>query len=301
VKVQLLLEMATLEKDQSNYSLAEQHLQDALDLLQEEPEHPLMGRVLSVFAILSHEQSLFDQAFTYYHRALDIVVRFGKTTEQGLLLSNLAGLYKNIGDRAKAIELYQKGLQLMITVDDQQNIGVIRANLGALYREQGELQLAVEEYKKALILHEQVGHQRFVGIVYGELGEAFYALGEFEQAQESFQKSIEICDENCPIASILFRATLALMRSEMGDMEQAYQLLVVDEQLISSNPLIHAKFLCRKAAILHQEKPEEALLCIENAEKIVSDLQLQRTSELSTLLQQTKKRCRSDSDTSGVK
>ena len=149
VKVQLLLEMATLEKDQSNYSLAEQHLQEALVLLQDEPEHPLMSRVLSVCAILSHEQSLFEQAFEYYNRALDIVVRFGKTTEHGLLLSNLAGLHKNIGDRAKAIELYQEGLQLMLQVDDQQNIGVIRANLGALYREEGELNLAVEEYKQA--------------------------------------------------------------------------------------------------------------------------------------------------------
>ena len=70
------------------------------------------------------------------------------------------------------------------------------------------------------------------GLTLGYLGILLYSQGKLDSAEEHFNKAISICDTVIPPAAGYFRAMLARIRSDQGELSEARALLDTAKQLI---------------------------------------------------------------------
>ena len=107
----------------------------------------------------------------------------------------------------------------------------------------------------------------------GNLGEVHIRIKEWDAAAQYLAMSIDICKSTLPTAAGAFSGSLAWICAKQGNLTEALKHIEYGEPLVAVYPLEHAKFLCRKAQILHwSNRSYTALEALGQAQQIKESL-----------------------------
>ena len=109
-------------------------------------------------------------------------------------------------------------------------------------------------------------------------------IKEWDEAVQYLNMSIEICKSTLPTAAGAFSGSLAWIYAKNGNATEALEHIQYGEPLVCVYPFEHAKFLCRKAQVLHwSNQPILAQEALEQAKTIKEGLHTEN-AELTQLL-----------------
>ena len=107
----------------------------------------------------------------------------------------------------------------------------------------------------------------------------------FEEAETAFRQAVHICERTLPPAAGSFRASLALLLSQLGQFEEVANLFEVGERQVRTIPAEYVRFLCKKGQACYMagdtEGSQEAL---KQAKQIAKDHHFSGQSEVSQSL-----------------
>jgi len=263
------------------------HYHQALVIHREVGNRRLEGFVLGDLGVIFMEQGNYPAAIAHYHQALAIHREVGNKRSEGTTLGNLGVVYQEQGSYPAALAHYQQALAIHREVGNKRSEGVVFGWLANVHKEQGNYPEAIALFQQALVIHREVGNKRTEGGDLGNLGDALLRQGRLEDAAHHLEAAISIGEETWPLAAGAFRASLALVHAQQGNIEAALSLLSAGERTLVDYPLEFGKFLCKKAHVcLLAGEREQADAALQQAQDIAKELNAKPDSELGTSIQE---------------
>jgi len=287
-----LLEAGILKQQEGLFFESRQFYEQAHQLFRTHGDGIQEGKALGHVANIVQIQGEHDRAVELYLEAIALHQKLGNRRFVGINLGNLGGAYNVQGEYDKAIDYYTQAIAIHEEVGNDRSLGISLGNLGTVYCSQRRFDEAIEHFSGAIEMARKTGSQRSLGFNLGNLGDALLALGELDKAEASLTQAIPITDKTFPVASGMFRGSLALLLAKKGGFERAAGLLEEGENRLQDHPQEHAVFLCKKGSVCHLSGDSagaaEALL---QAERLMSGLDIadesngaQAVAELKALL-----------------
>jgi predicted ATPase/Tfp pilus assembly protein PilF len=267
-----LSSLAMLLREQGATSGALQHLESALSIAQTNGHRMPQGSILGRLALLTAEGGEIPAALEYYHQALALARETGNRGEEGICTGNMTMLYFDLGEIKLALTHSQEALRISNEVGNQRGLGINLGHLARIHQHLGDTDKALALYSEALTIMRQTGELRTEGVTLGNLGLLMYSQGKLDSAEEHFNKAISICDMVIPPAAGHFRARLALLRSDQGELSEARALLDTAEQLIQQThwaALAEVCCICARVEFLAGDT-DTAIAYLSKAEAIVA-------------------------------
>jgi tetratricopeptide (TPR) repeat protein/serine/threonine protein kinase len=278
--------LGTIEQEESKYFEAEQCFRRSLEIYLKYRDRHGEASVIGNLGNVYREKGQLDRAVDYYTQAVDIASKIGSQQNEGVHLGNLGGVYREKGQHDRAVAYYSQAIAISIEIGDKSTEGINLGNLGNTYKVQGLYDRAVEHYKQAIAIGREVGNRRSEGINLGNLGDVFVEMGQIDKAEETFRKAISICDQSLPPAAGAFRASLALLLAQKGQLDESQELLKVGEPQVTTYPAEHAKFLSKKGqAQFLTGAPEAAVESHNEANEIADEYKLSDDFEVAQAIE----------------
>ena len=226
--------LALLYKAMGNYSCAEKHMDQALEIRRKVGENnPDFVTSLNNLAGLHKTMGRYTQAEPLYSKAMNIVRKeIGENNEYFAgCLNNLASLYKSIGNYTAAEPLYCKARDIWSNTKGEKHpdVAIFLSNLAELYYLMGRYSEAKTLYFQALdITRATLGeeHPQFARSL-NNLGSLYEAMGYYNEAEPRYRQSYEILREvfgenHAEVAASL--NNLAELCKVMGNYDEAERL-----------------------------------------------------------------------------
>jgi len=226
------------------------------------------------------------EALAHYEQALAIAREVGDRRSEGITLGNLALLHREQGCIPKALGHYKQSLAIAREVGARRSEASTLGNLAILHQEQSRIPEALDHFHQALVVAREVGNGRSEGAALGNLGDLLLSQGDLLGAESHLQDAIAISDQAFLIGAGAFRGSLALIRAQQGDFDEARSLLAEGEaQLRNVHKPELGKLLCKKARVEHLAGDlDAAAAALKVAEALSVELSLSSDSELGQAL-----------------
>ena len=268
--------LAILCTKQGRLKEAHRRYNQALAIHREVGHRRSEGVMLGFIAVLFAKQGQLGNAHVHYTQALTIHRQVGNRRSEGVVLGNLGELHLEQGEPDHAMELYVQALAIHREVGNRRSEGLVLGNIAKVHQQQGRLSVGHAHYKQALAIHRELGDRRFEGLVLGDVGDLLLKEGELSAAETHFIEAIAIVDKQFPLASGVFRGSLALVRAQQGSFKEALELLARGEkQLRSVHTMELVRLLCKRSRVLLlATEPDAARTTLNEAESIAKTLSL---------------------------
>jgi tetratricopeptide (TPR) repeat protein len=229
-----------------------------------------------------------DQAVALYTQSIEIAREIGNKRSESSILGNLGNIYNNKGDLDRAGSLFSQSIDAAREIGDKASEGIHVGNLGLVYQNKGELDRAIALYTQAIDIAREIGDKTSESTHLGNLGNALFQHNRTVDAEDAFRKAIPIGDEALPVAAGAFRASLALLLAQKGQLNEAQELLKIGELQVTAHRNEHAKLLCTKGQVqLLAGETEAARMCLNQAKALATAHKLgedvEVTQEISAL------------------
>jgi predicted ATPase len=203
------------------YQDASQHLEQALELAQEQGDGDAQARACRWLARLHESRSEYPQALEWIERGLEILA--GRETAEAAELSNYAGLvYSRQGDYPQALEHARRGMRIAEKLGATVVLARNHNLLGHLARLRGESAEAVGHFQQALDLYQNAGDIAGQATSQNQIANAYYGLGRWSEAREYFDQARRTFEE---IGDVYNRAfvenNLGQITLNQGQVDQA--------------------------------------------------------------------------------
>ena len=196
----LLQELASANQEQGNFSIAAQHLSDAIRIRPQDPQsHYQLGHAMAAQQEFTDAQQQFEKALEIDPHHIAAMIDLG----------NICMLRQ---DLPKAEQLFQRAIRTA-----PQNADA-HFNLGNLFLTQQKLEEARHELEKTIRIDPQHGY------AYSSLGSLFVSQGETQEALQAYQNAIENNPENAIAHNNLARVLVANQQLEKA--VQHYQFAI---------------------------------------------------------------------------
>ena len=226
----------------------------------------------------------YDRAIELDLKAIAINRKVGNRRNESTMVGNVGNLYSALGQYDKALSNIELALQISREIGNKYLESMHLGNLAIIFDSRGDFPAAIEKYKESLAVCEEIGDMPQKGLTLGNLGEAHIRIQEWDEAVQYLSMSIDICNSTLPTASGAFSGSLAWVCAKQGSLAKALNHIQYGEPLVAVYPFEHAKFLCRKAQILHwSNQPNRAREALEQAEAIKEGLHTEN-AELTQLI-----------------
>jgi len=195
-------------------------------------------------------------------------------------------LHREQGCIPKALGHYKQSLAIAREVGARRSEASTLGNLAILHQEQSRIPEALDHFHQALVVAREVGNGRSEGAALGNLGDLLLSQGDLLGAESHLQDAIAISDQAFLIGAGAFRGSLALIRAQQGDFDEARSLLAEGEaQLRNVHKPELGKLLCKKARVEHLAGDlDAAAAALKVAEALSVELSLSSDSELGQAL-----------------
>ncbi len=196
-----LLELAEVMRSQRRYAEAEPLYQQALDILEKEPDSPGLAGCLEALGNYFADQGLPDDAGTYFRRSLAIwETRLGADhPDVAKRLMSLVELYRLYARYSEAEELYRKIVEIRTKAYGPASKDLVPdlCNLALFYQAQGKHGEAEPLLSRAAeILETTLGPAHVENAwVLNHLGKSYDEEGRFDEAEAFYRKALEICEK----------------------------------------------------------------------------------------------------------
>ncbi|PYE51148.1 HD domain-containing phosphohydrolase [Deinococcus yavapaiensis] len=170
--------------------LAQEQLQAALTLADENDLRAVKATALNLLAGVDHRSGLFDEALSRLRSALQLYRDLEDKSAEAKIASNIGLLYVSRGQYSDALEYLIGAYDLLRQeVSDARTENNVLTNLGHLYLQLNEPSKAYEYLRSALELARSRQDNYVEAVVTLNIGEALVRLQDLEEAQQSFENA----------------------------------------------------------------------------------------------------------------
>ena len=273
--------MGTVFKEMGQYDTSVARFAQAIEILQEVGDQRNEGRYLGNLGNVHQALGQHEEALDCYQRSAAMLRASGDRLSEGNAIGNLGTIFKVMGQHELAVEHYRQAIQVHREIGDRRAEGICLSNLGLYFLTRGETERAIQEMEQALTINREVGDIRTEATTLGNLGDAFFSLNQHSIAKGHYRRAIGLADGLYPLASGVFRGSLAHLLAQEGQQEAAERLIEEGLEMVSTNPSELAKFLCKKGQMLClAERRDEAIAVLQSARQISIQLNVTEDSDI---------------------
>jgi class 3 adenylate cyclase len=192
----ILLNLGDAYRTKSEYWLALEQYQQALDICIEQNVQNLSARIIGRMGIAHKELTDYPQALEYFQRALVLNQQLNLKDGIATNILNIGIVYQALSDYTKALESFQQALAIFQEINDEAASAFALSTIGGLHYRTKNYESALELYGRALLKQTELGQKRDAAVARGNMGHAYKSLGDYEKAleylQQALQESVEI-------------------------------------------------------------------------------------------------------------
>lgn len=195
---------------------------DALALLADETDLPLLADALRWKGTLHREQGETELAYRYYKQSLVHAETCGSIAGEAHAYNCLAIIAQRRGNLSECERLYLRASELAIKVGNVRLLGMIEQNRGVLLNMLGNHAAAEARYASSLAAFESAGDDEAVSWVLNNLGMLYTKLGHYQRAAEIFERALGItAARNDKLVESILILNLAEVWVAIGKLDQA--------------------------------------------------------------------------------
>lgn len=197
---------------------------DALTLLADETDLPLLADALRWKGTLHREQGETEIAYRCYRQSLAHAETCGSLNCRAHGYNCLAIIAQRRGNLVESEGLYAIASELAGKAGDVRLLGMIEQNLGVLLNMRGNFAGAEARYSNSLGAFERANDDEAVSWVLNNLGMLYTKLGHYQRAIETFERGLVITKarKDALVESVLM-LNLAEVWVAIGKLDQAEQ------------------------------------------------------------------------------
>jgi len=216
---------AILWREVGKVEPARQNFDEALSILEAEPESVQLATLYAARARMSYFTEDVTKARSWAEKALELAKRLDASEAIGISYEALGLVYGAAGDKEEAVEYMEKALK--IALDNGYVDAALRVynNLAAeLSAEENERKL--DCYEKGLELAKKAGHIQAVAWLEGMLGNMYIGMGNGHKALSLVEDSLALSRKIGNLFNLsAFTATLGAFYYELGKENKGEQLM----------------------------------------------------------------------------
>ncbi|MCB0204407.1 MAG: tetratricopeptide repeat protein [Anaerolineae bacterium] len=192
ILAQALYNLGNCALADEDYTSAQQHYADAMEIYQATHQHRGEVNCLLMSGVIDRRLGNLDEAMASYERALDVAREIGWQHGESYLLGHLGNHAFEMADYAEAGDLHRRALAISVNLGDKMLEAQSLDTLGLIDHFLGDPLAAVEKYRSALAIQQSIGGRRGAGFTLTHLGDSLAELGDMDAAGEAFQQALEI-------------------------------------------------------------------------------------------------------------
>ena len=195
---------------------------DALTLLGDERDLPLLADALRWKGTLHREQGETEIAYRCYKQSLMHAETCGSVSCRAHVHNCLAIIAQRRGNLAESERLYAQAFDLASKAGDIRLLGMIEQNRGVLLNMRGNFVAAEARYSNSLGSFERANDEEAISWVLNNIGMLYTKLGHYQRAVEIFERGLGIAKtrSDALVESIL-TLNLAEVWVAIGKLDQA--------------------------------------------------------------------------------
>ncbi len=200
----------------------------------------------------------YEEALHYLEQALDMALQ--NNQRPGTLYCNVGLCHNVMGDEEQALKFYHLGIQELKRVGDRNRASLYLGNIANIYAQQGRYDEAKPMYEEMITISVETGVKANECLARGNYGDMLVKMKDYEEGKRQLEMSIGLGLDTYPIATHVFRTSLANMYSLQQQHDQAVEALeLVDAEFLQSDVEEYTKFLCVSGMIYwHANQSEKA-------------------------------------------
>lgn len=287
LEAQRLMELGSIEREQSNYLAAIEFQEKALQLFKKAGNQTGEAHAHSRIGHALQAQGKFSEALAKYAVAMECYQNLHDRSHLGALLGNIGNIYRHQGKHEESVQQFLLAKEIHIESNNARGLGIVCCNIGQSYQIQGKnteaievleeavqinadigekrfegislsclgeimaaegrFEEALDYFNAALILHREIGNIRSEGVVLGHKGGVLFRLNKMEAAERVLSQGISRCLESVPVAAGLFQGSLSRVFARQGRLPEANKLLIDGHTKLEDWPHQRGFFYCFKA------------------------------------------------------
>ena len=165
---------------------------DALTLLGDERDLPLLADALRWKGTLHREQGETEIAYRCYEQSLMHAETCGSVSCRAHVHNCLAIIAHRRGNLAESERLYAQAFELASKAGDIRLLGMIEQNRGVLLNMRGNFVAAEARYSNSLSSFERANDEEAISWVLNNIGMLYTKLGHYQRAVEIFERGLGI-------------------------------------------------------------------------------------------------------------
>jgi tetratricopeptide (TPR) repeat protein len=198
---------------------------DALTLLADETDLPLLADALRWKGTLHREQGETEIAYRCYKQSLAYAETCGAVTCRAHGYNCLAIIAQRRGSLVESEGLYAIASELAGKAGDVRLLGMIEQNLGVLLNMRGNFAGAEARYSNSLGAFERAHDDEAVSWVLNNLGMLYTKLGHYQRAIETFERGLAITRaRKDPLVESVLMLNLAEVWVAIGKLDLAERM-----------------------------------------------------------------------------
>ncbi len=195
---------------------------DALTMLGDEKDLPLLADALRWKGTLHREQGETEVAYRCYKQSLVHAETCGSVSCRAHAYNCLAIIAQRRGNLAECEQLYAQAAELAGRVSDVRLLSMIDQNRGVLLNMRGNFVAAEARYSSSLGAFERTNDEEAVSWVLNNIGMLYTKLGHYQRAVETFERALTITrSRNDAVVETILTLNLAEVWVAIGKLDQA--------------------------------------------------------------------------------
>ena len=195
---------------------------DALALLADERDLPLLADALRWKGTIHREQGETELAYRYYKQSLIHADTCGSIAGRAHGYNCLAIIAQRRGNLAECERLYAQASELAANAGDVRLLGMIEQNRGVLLNMRGDFVAAEARYSSSLGAFERANDEEAVSWVLNNIGMLYTKLGHYQRAIETFERGLSIAKARTDaLVESILTLNLAEVWVAVGKLDQA--------------------------------------------------------------------------------
>jgi tetratricopeptide (TPR) repeat protein/transcriptional regulator with XRE-family HTH domain len=190
-----LRQLANADIQMGNLDLADQHLQQSLQLSAARQDDAGQANTHINLAVLRERQERFGDANAHALRALELYRRAGHRVGEGIALNSLGYGYALAGDLPRALRCCTEALAVNNEIDHRKNKAHTFDSLGYIYAQLHDFDKSAGYYREALMLFREFGNRYNEADALINLGDVARDSGDGSAAKAAWRKAAAILDE----------------------------------------------------------------------------------------------------------
>lgn len=231
------LNKATVENQLYNFEEAEEHFEEAIELLEERGAAKELAEAYIDYAGTCMNLDQMEDALDYLDKATRLLKNFPDECLTARVTCREGYMHLHYSNYSNAIELFLEAdkkinaQQNPLSLKDQYFITLIHSGLGKVYERNDDYEKSVRSYLKVVDLCAAVGMRTRLSWHYLNVGNGYLALSDYENAESYFRKAIDVADDISQQARASAYANVGYCHLEKKQYEEAKELFDLAERL----------------------------------------------------------------------